>query len=47
MDGIAYSGAFNAIVALIVLDVLFIIVGTLLFRHTERYVRKRGALSKF
>ncbi|MHA1495723.1 MAG: ABC transporter permease [Candidatus Thorarchaeota archaeon] len=47
MDGIAYSGAFNAIVALIILDIIFVIVGGLLFRHTERYVRRRGALSQF
>ena len=47
MDGIAYSGAFNAIVALIVLDIVFVIVGFLLFKHTERYVRRRGALSQF
>ncbi|MGY5857988.1 MAG: ABC transporter permease [Candidatus Thorarchaeota archaeon] len=47
MDGIAYSGAFNAIVALIVLDIVFVIVGGLLFKYTERYVRKRGSLSQF
>jgi len=47
MDGVAYSGAFNAVVALIVLDIVFVIVGYLLFRHTERYVRRRGALSQF
>jgi ABC-2 type transport system permease protein len=47
MDGIAYSGAFNAIMALIILDIVFVIVGGLLFKYTERYVRRRGALSKF
>ncbi len=47
MDGIAYSGAFNAIVALIILDVIFVILGGLLFKRTERYVRKKGALSQF
>ena len=47
MDGIAYSGAFNAIVALIILDVIFVIVGGLLFKRTERYVRNKGALSQF
>jgi ABC-2 type transport system permease protein len=47
MDGIAYSGAFNAIVALIILDVIFVILGGLLFKRTERYVRSRGALSQF
>jgi ABC-2 type transport system permease protein len=33
--------------ALIVLDVVFIIIGTLMFRRAERYVRSRGALSQF
>jgi ABC-2 type transport system permease protein len=47
MDGIAYSGAFNVIVALIILDIVFVIVGGLLFKYTERYVRKRGSLSQF
>jgi ABC-2 type transport system permease protein len=47
MEGIAYSGALNAVVALIILDIVFVIVGGLLFRYTERYVRKRGALSQF
>ncbi|MCK5266057.1 MAG: ABC transporter permease [Candidatus Thorarchaeota archaeon] len=47
MDGVAYSGAFNAIVALIILDVIFVIVGGLLFKRTERYVRMKGALSQF
>lgn len=47
MDGIAYSGAFNAVMALIILDIIFVIVGGLLFKRTERYVRKKGALSQF
>jgi ABC-2 type transport system permease protein len=47
MDGITYSGALNAIFALVVLDIVFVIIGWLLFRHTERFVRKRGALSQF
>jgi len=47
MEGIAYSGAFNAVAALIILDIAFVIVGFLLFRHTERYVRRRGSLSQF
>jgi ABC-2 type transport system permease protein len=47
MEGIAYSGALNAVVALIILDIVFVIIGGLLFRYTERYVRKRGALSQF
>ncbi|MFW9787377.1 MAG: ABC transporter permease [Candidatus Thorarchaeota archaeon] len=32
---------------LIVLDVIFIITGTVMFRYAERYVRARGALSQF
>ena len=47
MDGIAYSGAFTAVMALIILDVVFVIVGFVLFKHTETYVRRRGALSQF
>jgi len=47
MNGIAYSGAFNAVMALIILDVVFVIVGGLLFKYTESYVRKKGALSQF
>ena len=37
----------TTIVALIVLDVIFIVLGTALFRRTERYVRSKGALSQF
>ncbi|MCK4566563.1 MAG: hypothetical protein KAU48_04560 [Candidatus Thorarchaeota archaeon] len=33
--------------ALIILDIIFVIVGGLLFKRTERYVRKKGALSQF
>ena len=33
--------------ALIVLDIIFITLGTLLFRRAERYVRAKGALSQF
>ncbi len=47
MEGIAYSGAFTAVTALIVLDIIFVIIGGLLFRYTERYVRRKGALSQF
>jgi len=47
MNGIAYSGAFNAVMALIILDIVFVIVGGLLFKYTESYVRKKGALSQF
>jgi ABC-2 type transport system permease protein len=32
---------------LIVLDIIFIVLGTLLFRRAERYVRSKGALSQF
>ncbi|TXT54245.1 MAG: conserved membrane protein of unknown function [Candidatus Thorarchaeota archaeon] len=47
MYGLAYEGVITAVIALIILDVIFVIVGTLLFRATERLVRQRGALSQF
>jgi ABC-2 type transport system permease protein len=47
MEGLAYSGLTTALTALIVLDIVFILLGTLLFRVTEKYVRSRGALSQF
>ncbi|MHA1906500.1 MAG: ABC transporter permease [Candidatus Thorarchaeota archaeon] len=47
MEGLAYSGLTTALTALIILDVVFIVLGTLMFRVTEKYVRSRGALSQF
>ncbi len=47
MEGISFSGAFNAVIALIVLDVIFLILGYILFKRTERFVRARGALAQF
>jgi len=47
MEGIAYSGVMNAIIALIILDVVFIIIGTAMFSATEKYVRSKGALEQF
>jgi ABC-2 type transport system permease protein len=47
MNGISYSGAYNAVVALIILDAIFLILGYLLFKRTERFVRSRGALAQF
>lgn len=47
MEGLAFSAAMNAVVALVVLDVVFIVIGLLLFRVTERNIRSRGALSEF
>ncbi len=41
------SKLFNVIVGLIILDVIFVILGGLLFNRTKRYVRKKGALSQF
>ncbi|MFW9913049.1 MAG: ABC transporter permease [Candidatus Thorarchaeota archaeon] len=37
----------NAITALMILDVIFLLLGVLMFRYTERYVRRKGALSQF
>ncbi len=47
MQGLGYSGVVTAISALIILDIIFIILGMLLFRITEKQVRSRGALSQF
>ncbi|MGY5876417.1 MAG: ABC transporter permease, partial [Candidatus Thorarchaeota archaeon] len=47
MNGMAFSGAVYAVFALIVVDVIFLILGVVLFKRTERYVRKKGALSQF
>lgn len=47
MEGFGYSGFITAITALIVLDIIFILLGMVLFRVTERNVRRRGALSQF
>jgi len=33
--------------ALIIIDIAFILIGTLMFRKAEKYVRARGALSQF
>lgn len=47
MDGLAYAGVVQAVVSLIVLDVIFVVTGMLMFRYTERYVRSKGALEQF
>ncbi|MHA1933746.1 MAG: ABC transporter permease [Candidatus Thorarchaeota archaeon] len=47
MEGLAYSGVAYAITALIILDVIFLAIGMIMFRYTERWVRKRGALAQF
>ncbi|MHA1902626.1 MAG: ABC transporter permease [Candidatus Thorarchaeota archaeon] len=47
MEGLAYSGVVYAITALIILDVIFLAIGMIMFRYTERWVRKRGALAQF
>lgn len=47
MEGIAYSGVINAVIALVVLDVIFIIIGAAMFSATEKYVRSKGALEQF
>jgi len=47
MYGFAAPGIMTAIVALLILDVIYIAVGILMFRYTERYVRRKGALSQF
>ena len=47
MYGFAGPAVVQAILALIVLDVIFVVFGTLMFRYTERYVRSKGALTQF
>jgi len=46
-DGLAYAGVVQAVLSLIVLDVIFVAMGALMFRYTERYVRSKGALEQF
>lgn len=47
MNGLAYQGVVQAIVMLIILDLIFFIFGFLMFKYTERYVRAKGALEQF
>jgi ABC-2 type transport system permease protein len=47
MDGLAYEGVAQAVIALVVLDIIFFAVGALMFRYTERFVRRKGALEQF
>ncbi|MFX0108688.1 MAG: ABC transporter permease, partial [Candidatus Hodarchaeota archaeon] len=47
LTGLSGAVVINAIVALIVLDVIFLALGVIMFRFTERYVRQKGALSQF
>ncbi|MFW9975096.1 MAG: ABC transporter permease [Candidatus Thorarchaeota archaeon] len=47
MNGLAYQGVAQAVGALIILDIIFFIVGALMFRYTERFVRRKGALEQF
>jgi ABC-type polysaccharide/polyol phosphate export permease len=47
MEGLSYSAVGTTVLALIILDVIFIAVGVLMFNKAERYVRSRGALSQF
>ena len=47
MNGLAYQGVIQAVIALIILDVIFFAVGYLMFTYTERFVRRKGALEQF
>ncbi|MHA2024900.1 MAG: ABC transporter permease [Candidatus Thorarchaeota archaeon] len=47
MGSLTGPALMTTIAALIVLDVIFIVLGTALFRRAERYVRSKGALSQF
>ena len=47
MGSLTGPALMTTVAALILLDVIFILLGMALFRRTERYIRSRGALSKF
>jgi ABC-type polysaccharide/polyol phosphate export permease len=47
MYGFAGPAVIQAIISLIILDIIFVVLGTLMFRNTENYVRSKGALSQF
>ncbi len=47
MYGPFYPGALTAIGVLLFLDAIFLVFGIVLFRVTERHVRRRGALAQF
>jgi ABC-type polysaccharide/polyol phosphate export permease len=47
MYGLAAPGIATAVVALIILDIIFVLFGVLMFKYTERYVRRKGALAQF
>lgn len=47
MGSLAGPALLHTVGALIIIDFAFIVIGTLMFRRAERYVRARGALSQF
>ncbi len=47
MYGLAYEGLLRAVMALVILDTVYLTIGVLMFMATERWVRKRGALAQF
>ncbi|RDE17184.1 MAG: hypothetical protein C4K48_00200 [Candidatus Thorarchaeota archaeon] len=47
MNGLAYQGVVQAVLTLVILDMIFFAFGALMFRYTERYVRAKGALEQF
>ena len=47
MNGLAYQGVAQAVIALVILDIIFFAFGALMFRYTERFVRRKGALEQF
>ena len=47
MGSLAGPALLYTIGALILLDIIFIVLGTVMFRYAERYVRAKGALSQF
>ena len=47
MNGLAYQGVLQAVIALVILDIIFFTAGAIMFRYTERFVRRKGALEQF
>jgi len=45
--GLAAPGLLEAVLMLLLLDAVYLAVGSLLFKRTEQWVRKRGALAHF
>jgi ABC-2 type transport system permease protein len=45
--GLAGPAANQAVAALLILDTIYLLIGMVLFKRTEKYVRSKGALTQF